>query len=225
MRFFLFIAILTLAISGCDKEVTKNVDQDKIWTYYQLYFSEAENKTYATATFRFSNEHGTKLKLTDPSTVTVDGLEMEWNEAKAFYLKEFDGFKSPASFTWVDLDGTAFTNEVELRDIAFTMPVDTLFFSDSITQFMWAGLPLDSNESVSLTIDGVGATDTRIFTVDTLGATTITIDSLGLSQIDSGMVKMVFNLRYSPDLMEQTTRGGKRVGRYETDTVQTLLTN
>ncbi|MGK0384429.1 MAG: hypothetical protein ACJAVL_001167 [Bacteroidia bacterium] len=90
---------------------------------------------------------------------------------------------------------------------------------------MWAGLALDSNESVSLTIDGVGETDRRIFSVDTIGATTVTFDSLALSQIDSGMVSMVLNKRHSPLLLEQTERGGLIIGRYQTDTVQVLLTD
>ena len=224
-RITLFLAVLTLAITSCKKEISKNVDQTKIWTYYELYYNEVENKTYATATFRFSNENGTKLLLSDPSTVTVDGANMEWNEDKAYYRNEFSGLKSTASFTWVDLDGNSYTNAIELRDIAFQNPTNDLHFADSITIFMWAGLALDSFESVSLSIDGVGETDRRIFSVDTVGATTITFDSLALSQIDSGMVSMILNKRYSPNLTEQTERGGLLVGRFQTDTVQVLLTD
>ena len=224
-RVGLFLAILTIVVSSCKKEVSKNVDQDKIWTYYELFYSESENKTYATATFRFSNESGTKLLLTDPSTITVDGTDMEWIESSAYYRNEFIGLKSTASFNWVDLDGNWFTNEIELRDISFQSPLDSLHFNDSITSFMWAGLPLDSNESVSLTIDGTGATDTRIFSVDTLGATTITFDSLALSQIDSGMISLTLDMRYSPKLTEQTSRGGLIIGRYRPNPVQTLLTD
>lgn len=219
------LTILTFIISGCTKEISKNVDQDKIWTYYELHYNEGENVTYATATFRFSNENGTKLLLTEPSSVTVDNTDMEWDEDNAYYIKEFSGLKASASFNWVDLDGNSFTNDIEIRDIAFQDPVSNLHFEDSITSFMWAGLALDSSESVSLVIDGVGATDTRVFTVDSVGATTITFDSLALSQIDSGMVKMVLNKRYSPELAEQTTRGGLLVGRFQTDSVQTLLTD
>ena len=163
--------------------------------------------------------------LSDPSTVTVDGAELEWQSENGYYRNEFSGLKATASFNWVDLDGNSYTNEIELRDVSFPNPVNNFLFSDSITSFMWAGLPLDSNESVSLTIDGVGETDRRIFSIDTLGATTITFDSLALSQIDSGMVSLVLDKRYSPELLEQTERGGLIIGRYQTDTVQALLTD
>jgi hypothetical protein len=224
-RIAVFLSIVAIAVTSCTKEISKNVDQAKIWTYYELSYTEAENKTYATATFRFSNENGTKLMLSDPSTVSVDGAELEWKSDNGYYQTEFNGLKATASFNWVDLDGNSYTNDIELRDIAFQNPASNLFFQDSITSFMWAGLALDSNESVSLTIDGVGETDRRIFSIDTLGATTITFDSLALSQIDSGIVSLVLNKRYSPDLLEQTERGGLIIGRYQTDTVQVLLTD
>lgn len=224
-RITLVLVVLTIIISGCKKEVSKNVDQNKIWTYYELFYSESLNKTFATATFRFSSKTGTKLMLTDPSSVNVDGTTLSWNEEKGYYRHEFDGLKTTATFNWVDLDGNAYTNSIELRDVSFPSTLNSFHFSDSITQFTWAGLPLDTNESVSLTIDGVGATDTRIFSVDTIGATTITFDSLALSQIDSGIVKLILNMRYSPDLNEKTDRGGLLIGRYQTDTVQVLLTD
>jgi hypothetical protein len=224
-RTAVFLLILAIALTSCEKEISKNVDQAKIWTHYELSYSEAENKTHATATFRFSNENGTKLMLSDPSTVSVDGAELEWKSDNGYYQTEFNGLKATASFNWVDLDGNSYINDIELRDVSFPNPVNNLFFQDSITSFMWAGLALDSNESVSLTIDGVGETDRRIFSVDTIGATTVTFDSLALSQIDSGMVSMVLNKRHSPLLLEQTERGGLIIGRYQTDTVQVLLTD
>jgi hypothetical protein len=224
-RIAVFLSILAIAVTGCKKDISKNVDQAKIWTYYELSYTEAENKTYATATFRFSNENGTKLMLSDPSTVSVDGAELEWKSDNGYYQTEFNEKKATASFNWVDLDGNSYTNDIELPDVSFPNPVNNLFFSDSITSFMWVGLALDSSESVSLTIDGVGETDRRIFSIDTLGATTITFDSLALSQIDSGMVSMVLNKRHSPLLLEQTERGGLIIGRYQTDTVQVLLTD
>ena len=82
--------------------------------------------------------------LSDPSTATVDGAELEWQSENGYYRNEFSGLKATASFNWVDLDGNSYTNEIELRDVNFPNPVNNLLFSDSITSFMWAGLPLDS---------------------------------------------------------------------------------
>jgi len=219
------LLVTALALAGCKKEVSKNIDQDKIFTQYELFYNQTENITYAMATFKFSSSNGTKLMLSDPSTIMVDGAEMDWDNDNGFYQNEFIGFKPTATFNWVDLDGNSFTNTIDIRDIALPSTIDNLHFADSVTYFMWNGSALDSSESVTLTIDGVGNTDTRNFIVDTVGATVITLDSVRLSQIDSGLVQLFLNLRYAPALTEQTTRGGSITGRYQTVTAETLLTD
>ena len=224
-RVSILLALVVLATLGCRKEVSKNIDQDKIYTQYELFYDQTEDVTYASATFKFSSANGTKLKLSEPSSITVDGADMNWQEELGYYRNEFSGFKSTATFNWVDLDGNSFTNTIDVRDIALPATINDLHFSDPVTYFSWNGSPLDSSESVTLTIDGPGNTDTRNFSIDTVGATTITIDSVRLSQIDSGMVQLFLNLRYSPALTEQTTRGGTITGRYQTTKAEVLLTD
>ncbi len=219
------LLVVTFAAAGCKKEISKNIDQDKIFTQYELFYDQTENVTYATATFKFSSNYGTKLMLSDPSTITLDGTEMDWDNENGYYQNQFDGFKSTATFHWVDLDGNSFTNTIDIRDIALPATIDNFHFADSVTYFAWNGSPLDSSESVTLTMDGVGEIDRRDFRLDTVGATTFTLDSVQLSQIDSGMVQLFLNLRYSPALTEQTSRGGSITGRYQTVTAETLLTD
>ena len=216
MKKVLTLCLVAVIFSACKKEVSKLIDQDEIWTYYELFYNQNTDKTYATATFRFSTEIGTQLELSEPSSVTVDGSEMSWNSDLAYYTFEFTGFKTAATFNWVDTDGKAFENDIEIRDIDYPAVLDdTLLHSDSVNYFSWAGMtPLDSNETVRLTLEGPGETDNRIFAVDTLGATTITIDSLKLLQVDSGMVNLWLDKLYSPDLQEETSQGGLLIGKY-----------
>lgn len=215
MKKALILLAVVTGLSACKKEVSKLVDQDKIWTHYELFYNENDGKTYATAEFRFSTEIGTRLMLSDPSTVTVDGAAMEWSPETGNYTSEFSGIKTDVEFNWVDLDGNSFTNSIEIRDIDYpTVIDDSLFHSDPVNYFMWEGAPLDSFESVKLTLDGPGNTDTRVFAVDSLNATTITIDSLRLLQVDSGIVALFLDKEYSPNLLEGTSRGGLLVGKY-----------
>jgi len=210
----IFIAIAA-AFTACKKEVSSKVDQDKIWTYYELFYDQNADVTYATATFRFSSEIGTHLELSNPSVVSVEGMEMSWVSESAYYELQFSGIKSTAEFVWTDLDGNVFTNSIGLRDIDFPAVIDdTLFHSDEVNYFMWEGLPLDSFETARITLAGEGDSDDRKFFVDTLNATTITIDSLKLLQVDSGMVTIMLDKLYSPPLTEATSRGGLLVGKY-----------
>ncbi|MFT5020284.1 MAG: hypothetical protein ACI9CU_001680 [Polaribacter sp.] len=216
LKKIVILLVVVAAFSACKKEVSKLVDQDKIWTYYELFYDQNTDKTYATATFRFSTEIGTKLELSDPSTVMVDGAEMNWNSDEAHYESEFSGLKASATFNWVDTDGKAFENDIEIRDIDYPAVLDdTLLHSDSVNFFSWAGMaPLDSGETANLRLIGPGETDDRDFFIDTVGATVIKIDSLKLLQVDSGLVILLLDKLYRPELQEETSKGGLLVGKY-----------
>lgn len=224
LKRILFILIGSLAVlSSCKKEVSKNVDQDKIYTYYELFYNQNEDVTTAKAVFTFSNATGTKLMLSDPSTVMVDGTEMEWDSDNAYYSVDFSGFKPMAEFVWVDTDGNTFTNEVNIQDIEFPTTVADLHYGDSIVYFMWEGVALDSFESVMLTV--ASETKRRVFSIDTLGATSIGIDSVTLAPVDSGQVMLELVKSYAPPLTEETSRGGEGVGKYRPVDRQVLLTD
>jgi hypothetical protein len=221
-RAFIILAAVVL-LGACEKEVSNKVDQDRIFTHYELSYDENTDVTTARATFRFSSLLGTRLMLSEPSMVSVDGMEMEWSDENGYYEKSFSGLVPSAEFRWTDLDGNIFVNTAEIRDVEFPATLPVLSHDDSVNYFMWAGLALDSSESVLLTIDGVGQSDTRIFSVNTVGATTITLDSLKLSQVDSGMVTLILTKQYSPALNEATSKGGLLVGTYRPADRTTLL--
>ncbi|MGB0369510.1 MAG: hypothetical protein ACPGD8_08900, partial [Flavobacteriales bacterium] len=61
---------------------------------------------------------------------------------------------------------------------------------------------------------GPGETDDRVFSIDTLGATTITIDSVNLARVDSGMVTLLLDKLYSQTIQQQTSKGGLLIGKY-----------
>jgi hypothetical protein len=212
---FIYI-FLILAATACKKEVTDKIDQDKIYTIFDLSYDENTDLTTATAEFRFNNLNGTRLELSDPSTVTVNGDAMEWSEETGNYMKQYSGFTPSAEFNWVDLDGNSFTNTANIVDIAYPSTLPTYTYADSINYFMWQGAPLDSFESVVLEFDGPGETDRTVFpAVDTIGATTITIDSTRLSRLDSGLVTTILVKTYKPELEEGTSKGGQLTGKYQ----------
>ncbi|TNF29746.1 MAG: hypothetical protein EP314_02320 [Bacteroidetes bacterium] len=224
------ILLVILTISACKKEVSKNIDQDKIWTSFELQFDENLNRTLAKAEFRFSSENGTLLELSEPSNVRFDGSEMEWLADKAYYQLEFSGLVPSGEFEWTDLDGNLFRNTAEIRDVDYPTNIDPLHYNAAVNLFMWEGLPLDSFESVILEIDGTGNTDTKRFSVDSVGSTTITIDSLSLSlvQTDSvsgNLVNLKLMKKYSPPLQQGTGQGGERVGFYIPTNRQITLTD
>lgn len=214
MKKTLLLLAAIAAFASCNKEVTSKIDQDKIFTEYELSYNQNTDVTTATATFRFSNELGTRLMLSEPSVVTVDGNAMEWSADNGYYEKSYSGLVATAEFSWTDLDGNVFVNTAEIRDVDFPGTLPTFSLDSSVNYFMWAGLALDSAELVALTVEQEDGAAKRTFSADTVGATTITIDSTKLSAIDAGLVNLVLEKQYSLELMEATSKGGLLIGTY-----------
>lgn len=216
MKKTLIILFIVAGLAACKKEVTDKIDQDKIFTVFDLSFNENTNTITATAEFRFSNLNGTRLELSDPSTVTVNAQSMEWSEENGNYSHQFSGFVASADFVWVDLDGNSFTNTANIVDIAYPDTLPSYTYADSVNYFMWEGAPLDSFEIAYIEFVSSGETvQRRRFQQDTIGATAITIDSLTLSQLDSGLITTELVKIYRPDLVDGTIKGGQISGRYQ----------
>ncbi len=215
MKRTIFILLLgTVAISSCKKEVSNKVDQSKIWTNYELYYNQSSDRTFATATFQFSNSGGSILELSEPSEVTFNDQPMSFNTETGTYNMEFGGFLTTGDFDWVDTDGNAYSNTAVIHDIAFGTLEDTIYKSDGDAVFTWDGDALAEDESVVLEMVGSDGSFTQRFSSDTVGATTIRLDSMSLSLITSGDVTLNLELLYTPDLQEETERGGRLAGRY-----------
>ena len=120
LSYFAALAALTMLLaSGCFREPSDSVNQDKIYTDYELFYNANEDKTYARATFKFSNLTGTKLELSDPSEVTFEGDLRSFKPALAYYEKTLPGLVSSGTFEW--------------KDIAFPAGLDTLMRGASFT--------------------------------------------------------------------------------------------
>ena len=109
------IAILAVSLSllvACAKEDSENVNQDSIYSIYELHFNKNLDKTTARATFRFGGPTGTLLDLTDPANVTFEGDALLYNTALGFHSKSYANLKDSGTFIYTDLEGKVFTNSM-----------------------------------------------------------------------------------------------------------------
>lgn len=204
-----------LVLSSCEKEISENIDQNKIWMNLELKYDQSIDSSFASATFRFGNSAGSRLKLSDPSNVSFNDELLTWNENVGSYSLSFNGMVNNGTFLWTDLDGNTFSNDLEVREVAYPASIpSTLFYADSIVFFNWTGAPLNVDERMVLTLDGPGNSDTRDFPADSVGMTAIGIDSVRLSEVDSGTVMMTLKKQYRPPLQESTDKGGRLTGTY-----------
>ena len=216
MRHFAFLSLLfmvMLSFTSCIREESSAVNQDRIFTEYELFYNANEDKTFARATFKFSNVAGTKLDLTDPSKVLFNDQELTFNPLLAYYEKEFPGFVPNGTFKWTDLDGNEFINSIEIHSIGYAPGIDTIA-RDAAFEMGWTGSPLLQNELVTVTINGENELDAQIFTTNNVGAQSIILGKDKLSKLGAGPGTAYLDRSYLPGLTEKTGAGGIILGRY-----------
>lgn len=141
---------ITLMLQSCDKEDSSDVNQDKIYTVYELFYNKNEDKTTAICRLRFGGPTGTLLEATDPANVTYNGTALPYSVIYSGHAKEFAGKLTGGSFTYTNVDGDVFTNTVPNMDsVAFDPTFDTIVKSQANT-FTWIGNSTSSTERVNL---------------------------------------------------------------------------
>lgn len=213
---FLFLPALYMAVmflSSCAREESIDVNQDKIHTAYELYYNANEDKTYARATFKFSNALGTNLKLTAPSEIRFNGDILSFKETLAYYEKEYAGKITTGTFQWTDTDGSIYENTITIRDIDYPANLDTIPRSAAY-EFFWVGDSLIANEKVILTVNGVLEGDVQIFYQSNVNAASVILALNQLQALGQGQGSLWMDRLYEPALTEKTSAGGSITGHY-----------
>jgi len=221
-RSLLFALSLGLILSSCNSETSDNVNQDRIYTIYELFYNANQDKTYARATFRFSNEVGTLLELSDPSMVSFNGDELTFNSVLAYYEREYAGFVESGTFEWTDTEENVYQNTVEVHTIDYSGTIDTIDRSSSY-ELAWEGDPLAEDELVTVTINGENEGDARVFTTNDIGSSSIILSKNLLGQVGQGPGTIFMDRSYSPELLDATGAGGRRTGRYRAENQQPYM--
>jgi hypothetical protein len=222
-RSFFGLATLSLAIglfvfSSCNREPSDAVDQDRIFTTYELFYDANDDVTYARATFQFSSATGTRLELVDPSEVLFEGSPLSWKPALAYYETELAGFVDSGTFEWTDTEGNSYTNTAEIFPIDFPDGgIDTVG-RDAAYELTWEGDAVDAFMTINVTANGENEGDAQAFSTANVGATSIILPKDKLEQIGVGPGTMTLGRTYSPALQEATGAGGLLIGRYRAET-------
>lgn len=204
MKKMLLLALLPLSLllASCEREPSSSVDQDKIWTRYEIKYDKNTDKTTAFAEFRFGNALGTKLELSDPASVTFNGTEMPFNSVTANYELELGGLVPAGTFVYTDLDNNVFTNSTDsLQSVEFPSAAVTIDSgSDYVLNFV--GEPIGSNDVVNVLIADKG------FATAVAGATSITLGGVQTGEITNGPHIAYMWRSLVRDIAQGTSEGG-----------------
>ncbi len=216
-KVFLILGFIASAamfvLSSCESENSSDVNQDRIYCEYELYYNANEDKTYAWARFKFGNALGTLLQLTDPSEVRFNGDLLTFKSTLAYYEKDYAGFVQTGTFTWKDTDGNEFSNTITITPTDYPAGLDTISRAQAYELF-WVGDSLSANHSVILTANGINEGDAQVFTQTNLNSKSIIMTYNKLQILAHGNGTLWLDRSYSPDLTQQTSAGGAIKGRY-----------
>lgn len=209
-----FISITGLfLLQNCQSESSSDVNQDRIYCWYELFYNANEDKTYARAQFRFGNMTGTLLQLADGSEVYFNNQLLTFKPALAYYERDFAGLIPSGTFKWIDANGNVFENTVELRSIGIPANVDTIP-RHAAYELFWIGDSLKQYETVILTANGENEGDAQICTQSNLHSKSIIIPLNQLQAIGHGPGTIWLERVYAPPLQQKTSAGGAISSKY-----------
>ncbi|MBI1267101.1 MAG: hypothetical protein GC193_06675 [Cryomorphaceae bacterium] len=213
---FLITAItLLISLTGCLREDSENVNQDRIHTSYELFYNGEEDVTYARATFRFGLITGTKLQLTEPSEVRFNGTPLTFKSGQALYEEDYAGLVNSGTFEFEDLNGNVYVNDVSLTSVSFPDTWGPLSHSSPYELF-WNGPALTSNETMGVTINNAAGGTSNAFLEDANSAISIGLSTEQISGLGLGTTSAFLERTKNPSLQEATNAGGDITARYRT---------
>lgn len=222
MKKIIFISVIISAavyfFSSCERESSADVSQDRIYVSYEMVYHESTDITYARASFFFGSITGTKLELSDPSQVTCNGDLLGFQNALAYYEKQYTGFVNVGQYIFSDTDGLTFTNSVTITEIGLSSTVDTIVKGSSYELF-FTGDPLSAGEGVYAEIDGTGESDNISVYQNTSNATSIIIPANQTDKLTVGTNTVYLRKRHETDAQEASSAGANCAGIYQTEEV------
>ncbi|MEM6347978.1 MAG: hypothetical protein AAF927_29080 [Bacteroidota bacterium] len=209
------IVLVGLFMFSCESEPSIDVNQDKIWVEYELFYNANEDKTTAFALFRFGNSLGTQLELSDPASVTFEGDELLFNPILARHEIELDGLVTQGTFVYTDTEANVFTNQTPTMESAdWPSNLNSLTLSQSADyDLVWDGAALGENQGVSVLVGP------KLFVEDDLNATSITLFANRLQDLDKPSYLTFLDRWEELDPAQTTSAGGVIRAKYRAERI------
>ncbi|MCU0446440.1 MAG: hypothetical protein MUE85_16155 [Microscillaceae bacterium] len=198
-------------LQGCVSEPSESVDQDKIYATYELYYDKNRDKTFARATFQFSNALGTKLQLSGASEIRFNNDLLTYNSVLAYYEREYAGFLTTGTFKWKDTNGKEYTNTISgIKPVAFPNAMPT-FKKGNSTEVFWVGDALISGESAAISMNSPAIGDLQIALRTDVAATSVIVNANQIQNLPTGQNITAILRRYKDVTVAQKTGAGAKM--------------
>lgn len=217
-----YFFLLVLSIYSCASSEIANsedVNQAKIHQYYYVGFDANGGQTYyVMAQFRFGGSKGTTLKLSSPSKVSVNDMELsEQTETLrgCFYETTLNG-SNVFNFKFIDTQKKEYINKCEINSL--TIVATSQIDADKKSEIAWTGKPLEANETVTLTIeDNEGNKATAYCSVK--GSNSVIINPNDMENLIQGKGQIYMNREANINLQQAADDGGSINTDYKSEII------
>ncbi len=200
-------------IFSCEKENSEDVNQNRIYTVYELVYDKNDNETVAYSYFTFGSLTGTPLEISTPSKAKFNGSDMEEKTLPMMHYETAqNGFQNSGTFYFKNANGNEFNNTISYLPIDFT--VDTINRNSDFS-LTWNGNVLQQYEEVKVKLKSA-SNEYTYFTSSAVNAISVTLPSNKLSALEAGNYTIQLVRTKNSILQEATEAGGGIYGTYKT---------
>lgn len=210
-----FMAIMSsMLFTACVKEDSSDVNQDKIYTDYEVFYNSNTDKTWVVAKFRFGGATGTILELTDPASVTFNGDTLPYNFLFTGHYKEYAGRLETGRFSYTNVNGDVFVNDIPAYEtVAFPNNLDTISKSQAY-DLIWDGTALSANQTVGIFIGTPTWGQDALVIQANEGSNNIVLGTTALGNLATGVSTCYMDRATAVDVAEGTSEGGRIRGKF-----------
>ena len=199
---------LGMTMSSCAKGNSSDVNQDKIYTIYDVFYNKNSDKTWVTARFQFGGATGTNLQLDSTSYVMFNSDTLPYNWLFACHFKEYAGRITTGTFKYENQNGQVFSNSVPTPDTLAFQPGFTTLHKNSANTITWNGSALAPNEAVSLFVGTWVWGQDALGYQDGDGATNIILGTNQMNNTALGSATVYMDRKKQVNVTQGTSVGG-----------------
>jgi len=214
------ILATVLVLGACQKEDSSDVNQDKVYTAYELFYNQNSDKTVAIARLRFGGPTGTLLEATDPASVTYNGDPMPYSVLYSGHAKEYAGKITGGTFIYTNTENVSFSNTVPSMDTIGYPSTFTEIVKSQANTLTWEGNALSSNERVNLFIGSWTWGQDALFFATGNGTTDLVMGTNALANLAEGTSNCYLDRVNEVPVSQGTSEGGVIRTRYRPTNIQ-----
>ena len=203
----LIIACLS-ALTACETESQQDVNQDRIYVYYELYYNADQDITYAKASFRFGSITGTILQLSGHSYVKFNDAYLTYKPVLAYYEATFPGLVTEGDFRYIDLDSSIFVNHATLHPVDLAETLDTIH-KGHVYELPFDGDSIRADETVTAFINSTLGTDLQTFSQSNLLTVSVLMPADRTLEITPGINTIYVRRNYLNPVTQASSAGAE----------------